>query len=83
MGTGRGRCSQAWPINRKNRRLTSSTQTGIGEPKWDMATWDEWQWGSQLVITDDDGGERPLATVLQRVMEMWERLLEQWACEAH
>ena len=35
--------------------------------------------GSHLVVALDDGTKRPLATIMENVMNMWEQLLALWS----
>ncbi|WP_281685006.1 hypothetical protein, partial [Thalassobaculum salexigens] len=67
-------------LNRDSRRITRSSQTDSDSIKWDEGCWDEARWDSpeELIITLDDGSKRTFEAVANRVMNMWEELLQSW-----
>ena len=64
-------------LDRRSRRVSQASQTGVGSLGWGQARWGEGVWGGgpQLVVTLDDSTKRPLTAIMRNVMEMWERLL--------
>ena len=66
-------------LDRASRRVTRTDQVGSGRPQWNKAKWGEWAWGEQLVVTLDDGTQRPLAAIMRNVMKMWQGLLARWS----
>jgi hypothetical protein len=67
-------------IDRGSRRITRSNQTNNDSIKWDEGRWDETRWDSpeELIITLDDGSKRTFEAVATRVMQMWDKLLQDW-----
>jgi hypothetical protein len=67
-------------LDRTSRQVTHSDQTGPGNIGWDEGRWDETAWDSppELIIVLDDGSKRPLRSVAENVMRMWENLLGRW-----
>jgi hypothetical protein len=67
-------------LDRANRRVTSSAQTGRGQIGVGEGGFGEGKFGggAQLVVTLDDGTKRPLSAIMKNVIEMWERLLGRW-----
>ncbi len=71
-------------LNRANRRISSAEQTGRGALSW-AKTGDNWEdadytWeesGDLLITTDDSGEQRSLISIVNNVMSMWERLLNE------
>ena len=72
-------------IGRSNRKVSSAEQTSIGALTWERLgdKWEEaaWTWeesGSLLIVTLDTGTQRSLISVVNNVMSMWEKLLQQY-----
>ena len=71
-------------LDRPNRRISSAEQTGRGALNW--AEWgDNWEdadytWeesGDLLMTTADNGEQRSLISIVNNVLSMWERLLNE------
>ena len=65
-------------IDRKPRQVTRSDQTGSQPFVWSgdhYSGGDVYYGGAELVVTLDDGTQRPLSAIMKNVMNMWERLL--------
>jgi hypothetical protein len=62
------------------RHATRSDQTQLGATGWGEGGYGEGVYGGgpQLVVTLDDGTERPLAVLMGKVITMWEQLLARW-----
>ncbi len=71
-------------LHRANRRISSAEQTGRGALSWAEFgdNWEEadYTWeesGDLLMTTLDTGEQRSLISVVNNVMSMWERLLNE------
>ncbi len=71
-------------LNRPNRKISTAEQTGRGALIWDKCgdRWEEanYTWeesGDLLMTTADDGEQRSLISIVNNVMSMWERLLNE------
>ena len=71
-------------LNRPNRKISTAEQTGRGALIWDKCgdrwedadyTWEES--GDLLMTTADNGEQRSLISIVNNVMSMWERLLNE------
>ena len=64
-------------LNRANRQVTTSDQTGVGRMGWGEGGFGEGVYGGgdQIVVQLDDGSKRALSAVMLNVMEMWEQIL--------
>jgi hypothetical protein len=70
-------------LRRRHRQVTCSDQTNSESLQWDsdkMVSWNEatftWKESEEIfVVTLDSGEKRILRVALERVLEMWERLL--------
>lgn len=67
-------------LNRSSRQLTRTEQTRAEPHVYGGASYygAAHYGGNQLVVMLDDGTKRPLAMIMQNVMEMWEELLNRW-----
>jgi hypothetical protein len=63
-------------LTRTPRLVTRYDQTAA--PGWGRGSYGKGPYGGQLVVTLDDGTDRPLTEIMKNVIDMWERLLERW-----
>ena len=71
-------------LGRTNRKISSANQTGRGALTWDKLE-DKWEdtaytfeeSGDLLMTTLDTGEQRSLISIVNNVMSMWERLLNE------
>lgn len=62
-------------LNRPQRSVTNSDQTGVGQIGFGMCLGEAFGGGECIVVELDNGSLRSLKTVMSNVISMWETLL--------
>jgi hypothetical protein len=64
-------------LDRADRRVTTSDQTGVAQMAWGEGAFGEGVFGGgdQIVVRLDNGSKRVLSAIMKNVMTEWEKLL--------